>query len=180
MRLVAFLRAINVGGHVVKMDHLRGLFESFGLEKVETFIASGNVIFNASEKKASGLIEIIENGLEAKLGYKVAVFIRTPAELNSIAGYLPFDQVEFSSAAAFNIGFLAQEPGESRQKLLGLQTEIDRLHLHGRELYWLCQRKQSQSTLSNAVFEKALGLQSTLRGFNTVRKIDTLLSMQTG
>ena len=43
MRYAAFLRAINVGGHVVKMDQLRRLFESLGFSDVETFIASGNV-----------------------------------------------------------------------------------------------------------------------------------------
>ena len=46
-RLVAFLRAINVGGHNVKMDRLRELFEALGLSNVETFIASGNVIFDS-------------------------------------------------------------------------------------------------------------------------------------
>ena len=45
-RRIAFLRAINVGGHVVKMDHLRKLLTSFGLENVETVIASGNVVFD--------------------------------------------------------------------------------------------------------------------------------------
>ena len=41
-RYIAFLRAINVGGHTVKMDQLRALFEELGLSNVETFIASGN------------------------------------------------------------------------------------------------------------------------------------------
>jgi uncharacterized protein (DUF1697 family) len=45
---IAFLRAINVGGHIVKMDHLRRLFEALELAEVETFIASGNVIFEAA------------------------------------------------------------------------------------------------------------------------------------
>jgi uncharacterized protein (DUF1697 family) len=46
-RLIAFLRAINVGGHVVKMEALRRIFESLDFADVETFIASGNVIFSA-------------------------------------------------------------------------------------------------------------------------------------
>ena len=45
----AFLRAINVGGHVVTMDHLVRLFEGMGFSGVETFIASGNVIFETSK-----------------------------------------------------------------------------------------------------------------------------------
>ncbi|HXW01123.1 MAG TPA: DUF1697 domain-containing protein, partial [Anaerolineae bacterium] len=49
-KYIAFLRAINVGGHTVKMDYLRRLFEEMGFSKVETFIASGNVIFEAVAK----------------------------------------------------------------------------------------------------------------------------------
>jgi uncharacterized protein (DUF1697 family) len=44
-KYVAFLRAINVGGHTVKMDHLRRLFEALGFTNVETFIASSDVVF---------------------------------------------------------------------------------------------------------------------------------------
>jgi hypothetical protein len=41
----------------------------------------------------------------------------------------------------------------------------------GREVWWLCQVKQSESTFSNAVFEKALGLKATFRGFNSLRRL---------
>ncbi len=47
MKYVAFLRAVNVGGRLVKMDVLRGIFEKLGLTEVSTFIASGNVIFES-------------------------------------------------------------------------------------------------------------------------------------
>ena len=181
MRLVAFLRAINVGGHTVKMETLRTIFESFGLERVETFIASGNVLFSTSDPDLPGLTTRIETGLESALGYHVSAFLRTPAELNGIANHQAFDPSAMRVAAAYNIGFLASVPtGSARQKLLALQTDIDRLLLHGRELYWLCQVRQSQSTLSNAAFEKALGMPSTLRGNSTIQKIDTLLSSQPG
>src|SRR6185369_8391120 len=54
-KYVAFLRAINVGGHVVKMDQLRALFEALGFANVETFIASGNVIFDSKSKNVAAL-----------------------------------------------------------------------------------------------------------------------------
>jgi len=54
-RYVAFLRAINVGGHNVKMDALRALFESMKLASVETFIASGNVIFETNRRDPAAL-----------------------------------------------------------------------------------------------------------------------------
>ncbi len=171
-RYVAFLRAINVGGHTVKMDYLRQVFESFGLAGVETFIASGNVVFEAPIADARALEEQIGQGLREALGYDVATFLRTAAELAAIAGYQPFPQPELDAATAFNVAFLADAAdGSSEQKLMAVRTEIDNFHAHGREIYWLCRKKQSESTFSNAVLERILGRPSTLRGMNTIRKM---------
>ena len=46
-RHIAFLRAINITGRTIKMDRLRALFAELGLANVATFIASGNVLFDA-------------------------------------------------------------------------------------------------------------------------------------
>jgi uncharacterized protein (DUF1697 family) len=54
---------------------------------------------------------------------------------------------------------------------MSMQTEIDDFHVHGREIYWLCKKKQSDSKISNALIEKKLGVKSTLRGVSTVNKI---------
>jgi Uncharacterized protein conserved in bacteria len=76
-RYIAFLRAINVGGHVVKMDHLKKLLESVNLSNVETFIASGNAIFESSGRTPKVLKKKIADCLLKDLGYEVATFIRT-------------------------------------------------------------------------------------------------------
>ena len=171
-RFIAFLRAINVGGHTVKMDQLRQLFESLGFFGVETFIASGNVVFEATSRNPKGLETKIGNRLEEALGYEVATFIRTDAELASIAGYQPFRPSALARAVAFNIAFLADKlDAKSKRKVMELRTDIDEFDVHEREVYWLCRRKQSESTFSNAVLEKTLGRPSTLRGVNTVQKM---------
>ncbi len=77
-KYVAFLRAINVGGHTVKMDYLRGLFEAIGSRNVETFIASGNVIFDSKSKNAPALERRIEKHLEETLGYGPHALHRIP------------------------------------------------------------------------------------------------------
>lgn len=171
-RFIAFLRAINVGGHTVRMKDLRQVFESLGLSRVETFIASGNVMFETASKDAGVLGKKIGDGLRQELGYDVAAFIRTDEELAAIANYRPFRQSDIDAAAALNIAFLAATIDDpSRQKVMAFRTEIDDFHVHQREVYWLCRRKQSESTFSNAVLEKALRRQSTLRGVNTIKKI---------
>ena len=171
-RYVAFLRAINVGGHTVKMDVLRQQFEALGFSSVETFIASGNVIFETTAKNGRALEKKIEQQLRAALGYEVATFIRTSAELSAIAQYQPFSPTALASAQALNVAFLADTlDAASQQKLMALKTHIDDFHVQGREIYWLCRKKQSESTFSNAVLEKTIGGPSTLRGVNTIQKM---------
>jgi uncharacterized protein (DUF1697 family) len=172
MIYIAFLRAINVGGHTVKMDELRRMFESCGFAGVETFIASGNVIFEAQPDSPLELEMLIERHLSEALGYQVATFIRNPVELTGIAGCQPFPQAQFAEAVAFNVAFLkAPLDGPQVQKLAERKTEIDDFRADGREVYWLCRKKQSESTFSNAVLEKTTGMPSTLRGMNTLQKL---------
>jgi len=179
MRYIAFLRAINVGGHTVKMEYLRQLFESFGFSDVETFIASGNVVFQMTAKDTSMLEFKIESGLRNALGFEVATFIRTDAELAQIAAYQAFPRSELDAAVAFNIAFLAGPLDQkAKQKLIALTTEIDRFVVHKSEIYWLCAKKQSESTFSNAVLEKTLGVRSTLRGMNTINKMAARVASQ--
>jgi len=171
-KYISFLRAINVGGHTVKMDALRQLFESLEFANIETFIASGNVIFETKSSDIKSLEKKIEKHLKENLGYDVATFIRTDTELTEIANYQAFKKSEMDSAVAFNVAFLSDPLDDSSvKKLMMLKTDIDNFHVHGREVYWLCRKKQSDSTFSNAVLEKKLGLRSTIRQMSTVQKM---------
>ncbi len=172
-RYVALLRAINVGGHTVKMDHLRSLFQEVGFQNVETFIASGNVIFEAPAGAARAHEETIEAHLHASLGYKVATFIRTSDEITEIAGYQPFpaEEAEVDSAVVY-VAFLPRTPSEqAEQKLLALRTPVDDFHVHKREIYWLCRIRMSDSTFSGGLLEKTIGLPATMRNTSTVKKL---------
>ena len=76
-RFVAFLRAINVGGHTVTMDRLRQLLAELDLADIESFIASGNLVFRSGARKVDALERRIAAHLERGLGYEVATFVRT-------------------------------------------------------------------------------------------------------
>src|SRR6266852_6181845 len=106
-----FLRDINCGGHTVKMDHLRSLFEAMGFSNVETFIASGNVIFDSKSKSTKALESKIERALEDNLGYEVTTFIRSIAELAAVARYKPFHDCGEDGNVLY-IGFVTDNPGE--------------------------------------------------------------------
>ncbi len=170
-RYVAFLRAINVGGHVVKMEDLRRLFEAMGLANVETFIQSGNVIFDSPARKAAPLESKIERQLQQALGYEVVTFVRSLTELVGIAQYDPFDGAERAAGATLYVAFLRATLGKDAQRsLMALRTENFDFHAHQREVYWL-RRQQEEPVVSGAFLEKALGVPATVRNATTVRKI---------
>jgi uncharacterized protein (DUF1697 family) len=171
-RYVAFLRAINVGGRTVKMDRLRALFEALGFANVSTFIASGNVVFDSQRDDTHATEREIEERLQQALGFPVATFIRSGAEVRAVADYQPFTGDEYSNEHALMVAFLRASPSDQGlQKLLGYRTGKDDFHVHQREVYWLCRGKISESAFSSALLEKALGTAATMRNSTTVRKL---------
>jgi uncharacterized protein (DUF1697 family) len=170
LRHVALLRAINVGGHVVKMDRLRALFEELGFGDVKTLIASGNVVFHGGRAAADALERRIERHLEQALGYPVATFVRSTADLASVVAHDPFDGAE--TVGTLYLGFLKSPLDRAgAQRLAALQNEVDRLHARGRELYWHCRTRISESPIGMAKLERAIGGPTTFRNVSTVRKL---------
>ncbi|MCA1561788.1 MAG: DUF1697 domain-containing protein [Acidobacteria bacterium] len=172
-RYVALLRAINVGGHVVKMELLRREFAALGFSNVETFIASGNVVFESRSQNAQALEQRIETRLGAALGYPVSTFLRTPAELARIVQYEPFAPADMNApGSTLYIGFLSVPPEPAAQeKIVACRTAVDDFHVHKRELYWLCRTKLGESLVSGAVLAKALGMPTTMRNATTIRRL---------
>ena len=171
-RYIAFLRAINVGGHTVTMEVLRALFQSLGCSRVEAFIASGNVIFDSAARDTGKLEKYLAAGLQKALGYEVVVFIRTPAEVAAIARHQGFPAEALETAQALNIALLAAPLSPAALLALeALKTDIDDFHAHGREVHWLCRKKQNESKFSNAIFERRLHVRATFRGLSTLVKL---------
>lgn len=170
-RYVALLRAINVGGRVVKMDALRTLFEALKLGNVETMIASGNVLFDAPARARPEALETrIEQHLKKALGYEVSTFVRTPDELTAIVAHEPF--APDPSAHAIYVAFLKSEPtSDGRQQILNLSDDVDEFDVVAREVYWKARKSVRESRTSGASLEKLLRMPATLRNITTVRKL---------
>ena len=170
-RYVALLRAINVGGRVVKMEELAKHFAALKLKHVETFIASGNVIFT-SDATEQELVPRIEAQLRKKLGFDVPTFLRTDVEMAAIAKYQSFTAGEVEAAHALYVGFFSDLLARDAVKSLrGNTDEGDLFHARGRELYWLRALPTSEAKFSSAGFEKALGAATTFRNVTTVQKL---------
>jgi len=168
-RYIALLRGVNLGGHTVKMVELKKLFEELGLKKVETFIASGNVIFESAAKSADVLEKKIAAHLEKSLGFPAMTFLRTDQELAAVVEHEVLDGAE---AHSIYVGFLSVKPSkESQAKLMSHRTKVDEFHVNGREVYWLCKTHMSDSPFFRVGLEKALGMKLTVRNVTTVAKL---------
>ncbi len=171
-KYVAFLKAINVGGHVVKMDQLRELFSGLKFANVETFIASGNVIFDTKSAPDQKLEQKIEKHLEAALGYEVGTFVRSIDEIRAISVYKPFSSEEIKAAHVVSVGLLRGTLSASViEQVMGFRTEVDDFHVHGREAYWLCRVRQTETKFNAKKFERALGGPTTWRNVNTIVRL---------
>lgn len=168
-RYIAFLRAVNVGGRVVTMDRLRRVFESMGYTDVQTFIASGNVVFDSSVKSAPDLERQIEAALLKALGFSVATFVRSQAELTDVAKYQPFKHAD---GASLYVAFARDIPAKAAARTLhGLANDRNEYRVRGREVYWLMRGSFAEASKSAANLEKTLGMPATVRNSTTVRKM---------
>jgi uncharacterized protein (DUF1697 family) len=171
---IAFLGGINVGGHRVKMDRLRELFEEAGLTNVSTFIASGNVVFSADSSDVQSLRIKIERFLADGLGYDVPTFLRTPGQLAEIAPDEPLETERkgHSEPSAYVIFLHAPATAEMCSAFEDLSSEMDEFRFSGAEVYWLIQGKLSESPLFSVGLEPAFrGVSTTIRNLNTIRRL---------
>jgi uncharacterized protein (DUF1697 family) len=163
-RHVAFLRAINVGGRFVRMNVLSDHFRSLGCTEVSSFINSGNLVFRSPRRAAAALEAELERGLAPLLGFQAEVFLRSPAEVCAVAAQAQRLLHATPGATVVNAAFLkAPLDADGQAVLAGLATDIDHFTALGREVYWTCRTRQSESTFSNAVFERRLARRATFR-----------------
>ena len=154
------------------MDALRRMFEAWGGTNVETFIASGNVIFDSSRRNAEIAERLIEKHVHQALGYPSLTYLRSITELAAIAAHQPFPQEEFDQGAKLWVGFMKQTPGRSAVKeVLALRGEYDDFAVEGRELYWLRRANFMESLGNGPPLERILGAPITTRNVNTVRRL---------
>lgn len=176
---IALLRGINVGGHrKIKMTELKQTLEAIGLSRVQTYIQSGNVLFESTEEEGP-LRKRIEQGIEDAFGFPVDVVLRTSAELRRTAASYPFSPEEIAEAEASSqteslyVAFLPEEPSpEARERLERACEGGDRFHIDGREIYLLFRNSVRNSKLSGSL--QRLGTSATVRNGKTVGKLVAL------
>jgi uncharacterized protein (DUF1697 family) len=175
-RYVAFLRGMNLGNRRIKNPELVAHFEAMGLEDVATFRASGNVVFvDPAGESESKLQKRLEAELDERLGYDVAVFLRSAEEVAAIAAREPFDAEAIARAAANRgkpqVVLLGRRPSaKARKAVEALRPADDLMVVEDRELHWLPAVGLSATEVDTKALDQALG-KGTTRTAGTIEQI---------
>jgi uncharacterized protein (DUF1697 family) len=174
-QFVAFIRAINVGGHgVVKMEDLKAAFISAGCKNVRTFIASGNVIF---ESPSTAIQKKVLTRLRDLTGRDLTVMFRSVSELERTVKDAPLKASKSRRDVKLYVVFMDRPPAQKPK--LPLRSEKEAVEVIGfsdGEVFILTGRKPNGYPGDpNGFIEKELGVKATTRNFSTVSKILALV-----
>jgi uncharacterized protein (DUF1697 family) len=164
---VALLRAVNVGGTgKLPMSDLKRICADAGFTRIETYIASGNVVFEC-DAEAAKVQSALEKRLLAYAGNPVGAFVRTAAEMRAVLKGNPFSGAEPKRTHVF---FLRGKPAsDAIDRVRGQAGETLRLGRH--EIYVHYPFGMGQTKLRIPAAE-----QGTARNMNTVAKLVELCS----
>jgi uncharacterized protein (DUF1697 family) len=171
---IALLRGINVSGkRLIKMEALKTLCTSLGFENVQTYIQSGNIVFQSAQKKTAVLQDTLSNAIETTFGFEVSVLIKTSAALAKIITQNPFTSNPSINPEHLHITLLSFTPDQ--QLLSKIPTEKflpDEFANISDAIYLHCPNGYGQTKLTNTFFE------SKLKQTCTTRNLKTCLTLQ--
>ena len=159
---IALLRAVNVGGTgKLPMTELKAMCAAEGFTKIETYIASGNVVF-AAKQSASKVKAALEKRLQAYAGKPVGVIVRTPDEMAAILKSNPFPR----SAPNWTVVIFLDDPppADALDHITGRKDE--EVRLGKREIYVAYGAGMGRSRLKIPAAKKG-----TARNINTIAKL---------
>jgi len=175
---VAMLRGVNVSGHsTIKMEALRGLCQSFGFRKVETYVQSGNIVFQTATDNPAALSKRIGKIIFQSFGFDTPVIVRTSKEMRNVIADNPFLKEKSMDSSKLHVTFLSESAQKgSVKKLETLATRPDRFYPVSREIYLYCPGGYGRTKLSNNAIEKALSVRATTRNWKTTNILFEMVS----
>jgi uncharacterized protein (DUF1697 family) len=164
---VALLRAVNVGGkNILPMKALCTLCELQGCRDVQTYIQSGNIVFRAGAKAASGFAAKLKAQIKHDFGFETTAILRTAAELLAVTKNNPFP-TEHS-----HVMFLANEPNVT--DVVNLNPPCvgeEAFSVRGKEIFLYLPYGSGRSKMATYSFDKILRTVVSTRNWQTVQKL---------
>lgn len=173
---ISILRGINVGGNKrIKMDALRQMFTQLGCANVQTYIQSGNVVFNSSETDIQTLEKTISAKILETFGFEVPVLVLTAAEIAAAVNNNPYSTNLAKDPATIHFTFLSHLPDQALlDKIVPTNYLPDEFICLGKVIYMHCPNGYGNTKLTNSFFENKLKLTATCRNLKTSMELAAL------
>jgi uncharacterized protein (DUF1697 family) len=170
--VICMLRGVNLGKRRMKMEALRDLCASLGMACPQTYVQSGNVVFQTKERNLARLTERIEEAIESTFGYQSDTLLRTAAEMRDAIARNPFAGRAGIVPGKLQVVFLHAEPGTDARKKIGeIQADPEEMILGGREIYIYYPNGMARPKLNFTQVDRALQMRWTGRNWNTATKL---------
>jgi len=173
MRYLALLRGINVGGkNIIKMADLKACFEAIGMEEVQPYIQSGNVIFSSSEKDVEKLRAKIQRGLKKTFSYEAPLLVVTQKDLETAVKKAPRGFGDDLKKYRCDVLFLFPElKAGDAVKEIQTREGVDEIWKGKRVIYFRRLTSLASRSLLSKIVQKAVYQQMTIRNWNTTMKL---------
>ena len=170
---IALLRGVNVGGHKkVPMNELRDLFLKLELINVQTYIQTGNVVFQSEKKNIEILKLKIENNINFCFGFDVPVLIITCAELKTIFNECPLPKEK--KERSYYMLFYKEPNQDLIEKLDVINSQEEEFYITKNCIYFYSDVGYGRTKYNNNFFEKKLKVTATARNYKTLLKLLSL------
>jgi uncharacterized protein (DUF1697 family) len=146
--------------------------EGIHFKNVQTYIQSGNVIFQYNDSDQKGLEKLITDEIKKRFGYDVTVMVLTPWELNDIVQRNPYKDDQTKDTAFIHVTFLATEPETVNMEKINSKKALgEALTLDGRAVYLYCPNGYGRTKLNSTFLENILKVKSTTRTCRTTLEL---------
>ncbi|HWY34576.1 MAG TPA: DUF1697 domain-containing protein [Nitrosopumilaceae archaeon] len=173
---ISILRGINVSGHkIIKMEELRKMYVGLGFKNVQTYIQSGNVIFQYKKTKLQDLEKNVTKQIVKDFSFEVPVLVKELSELIEILSNNPFINKRKEDVSKLHVTFLSEEPEPANiENIKKGQYASDEFILSGKSVYLFCPNGYGNTKLNNTFFESKLKVTSTTRNWKTINGLVNL------
>jgi len=177
---VCLIRGINVSGHKkIRMQELRELCESIGLENVASYLQSGNLVFDSPDAEAQSVGSLVELGIRERFDFIVPTIIRSKDEYGEIIDGNPFADIDGIDTTKLCVVFLAEEPAPADlERIEAENSGPDIFAAVGRHIFLHCPGGFGLTKLSNNFFENRLRVVATSRNWRTVNALFDMLGQR--
>ena len=175
-RMVALLRAVNVGGRKLPMADLRQICAEMGWEGVSTYIQSGNLLFSSSGKPAANEAAL-ERAIEEGSGMKVPVMVRTASAWSTLRSRNPFPDAARDQPSRLMLIVSKVPPAAGAEDIIQRRAAANEKVKRSGDAIWIYYPDGAgRSKLTPVFIDRTIGSSATARNYRTVVKIEELLA----